>query len=93
MLVCWGPDSWRERSPDKGAEPERGAEPEKAGGLKMRTDADSRLLSSSAFWEGDGTQVRRRRRRTLDDVVGDDIIGNAISGDDRIDDIISDDII
>lgn len=53
VLVCWGPDSWSERSPD------RGAEPEKVGGLKMRTDADSRLLSSSAFWEGDKTQVRR----------------------------------
>lgn len=49
VLVCWGLDNWSDRSPDGGAEPE------KVGGLKMRTDADSRLLSSSAFWEGDGT--------------------------------------
>lgn len=44
VLDCWGPDGWK-RSPAGLVVLGKG------GGLKIRTDADSRLLRSSAFWE------------------------------------------
>ncbi len=42
VLVCRGPDAWKRGTAE---------EPEDVGGLKIRTEADSRLLSSSAFWD------------------------------------------